>query len=426
MLKTNLFKLTAELAVGAEPPSEFRIFAFGQFRAGWSNGIERDFLFDEEAARSVLAAAAKRGVDLMVDYEHASLSADEAADPAEAGKAAAWFNLELRADGLWAVNVRWTDAGAAKVKAREFRYLSPAFRSDPETGRVLTLVNIAVTNLPATYLAEPLTSASARDLRVVRTNTGGLSFEQVSVALLAALEPLFPDGSYLAEVYDDRAIVEAGWPRKLFQIPYRIEGARAVLVGDAVEVRRIYAPVPGGSTMKTILSALGLPETATEAEALEKLKARTAEAETAKVNAKQLEAEVLTLTGKASLSEAMGVLAANKQAAAQLEQATARVQALEAEKRDAEVEALVRALRDEGKLSAAMEPWARETGRKDIATLKAFAASAPKIIPLGEQARPPAPAASKSWGEMSYAEKAEIYKTDPALYEQMKAEAEKK
>lgn len=177
--------------------------------------------------------------------------------------------------------------------------------------------------------------------------------------------------------------------------------------------------------MKTILSALGLAETATEAEALEKLKARTAEAETAKANAKQIEAELLALTGKATVSEAMGVLAANKQAAAQLEQAIARVQALEAEKRDAEVEGIVQALRGAGKLSSAMEPWARNLGRKDLATLKAFAASAPKIIPLGEQARPPRPAAAKKWTEMSYAEKAELWRTDKALYEQMKAESEK-
>lgn len=411
---SKLFTLNSEL-VGDEPPSAFRIFAFGQFRAGWTNGTERDFLFDEESARSVLAAAAKRGVDMMVDYEHASLSAGGAPNPAEAGKAAAWFNLELRADGLWAVNVRWTETGAAKVKGREFRYLSPAFQSDRETGRVLALVNIAVTNLPATYLAQPLTAASARDMRAL--STGGLSFDQVRQAVLAAIEPLFPDGAYVAEVYDDRVVVEVGWaPQKLFQIPYRIEGGRAVLVGDAVEVHRIYAPVPGGITMKTLLTALGLTENATEAEALEKLKANT----TAATASAQLSGEVLALTGKATVAEALGVLAANKQAAAQLEQVSARVQALETEKRDAEIETTIKALQADGKLTAAMVDWARAAGKKDIETLKAFAASAPKIVPLGEEHRSPAPAASKKLADMSYAEQAELYRSSPEVYAQLK------
>lgn len=181
--------------------------------------------------------------------------------------------------------------------------------------------------------------------------------------------------------------------------------------------------------MKTVLSALALAETATEAEALEKLNAIQASAETAKKLEGDLSAltgSLLSLTGKATVSEAMGQLAANKQAAEQTAALTERVQSLEAEKRDAEVEGIVKALRDEGKLSAAMEPWARETGKKDLATLKAFAASAPKIIPLGEQQREPKPAAAKKWSEMSYSEKAELFHTDKALYDQLKAEAEQK
>jgi phage I-like protein len=99
----------------------------------------------------------KHGIDLMIDYDHASL-ASLSLDPAQTGKAAGWFNLELRSGELWAVNVRWTPQAAAQLRAKEWRFMSPAFSTDD--GRVASLLNVAITNLPATRQLEPLMAAS--------------------------------------------------------------------------------------------------------------------------------------------------------------------------------------------------------------------------------------------------------------------------
>lgn len=141
---------------GDEPPSEFRIF-----RSGENETTKGTFTFDEAAATSVMAEYEAHGVDLAIDYDHAML-AGLSLDPAQSGKAAGWFNLEIRAGELWAVNVRWTPPAAEALKRKEWRFMSPAFGADEE-GRITSLLNVAITNLPATRRLEPLMAANAKE-----------------------------------------------------------------------------------------------------------------------------------------------------------------------------------------------------------------------------------------------------------------------
>jgi phage I-like protein len=114
------FTTLSSAVASDEPPKEFKIFSAGKVET-----TKGTFTFDDVAAKSVMAEYAKHGTDLMIDYDHASL-ADAAIDPALAGKAAGWFDLELRNGELWAVNVRWTPAAEAALRAKEWRYTSPA------------------------------------------------------------------------------------------------------------------------------------------------------------------------------------------------------------------------------------------------------------------------------------------------------------
>lgn len=138
-------KLTLELPQGA-PPGEFRIFPFDYVDT--SKGV---FLFDPQAAASVLERWREYGNRLSIDYEHQAL------EPVTNGPvpAAGWFDLEVREDGLWAVNVEWTERAKALLAGREYRYFSPAFYTD-EKGRIVELINLALTNIPATKRMQPL------------------------------------------------------------------------------------------------------------------------------------------------------------------------------------------------------------------------------------------------------------------------------
>jgi phage I-like protein len=144
------------LAISADPsslPSEFRLFSYGKNET--SKGT---FVLDPAGLDSVMRAYADHGVELAIDYEHQTFAAADNGKPAPA---AGWFVPEARADGLWAVNVRWTDAAAEMLRGKEYRYFSPTFEVDKDN-RITRLLPVALTNFPATKNQTPL--IAARDI----------------------------------------------------------------------------------------------------------------------------------------------------------------------------------------------------------------------------------------------------------------------
>jgi phage I-like protein len=131
-------------------PTEFLIFAFGHTKT-----LNGDYDFDKEAANTVVDNAKKYGNKLTLDYEHQALNSEQNGQPAPA---AGRFDLELRGDGLYAVNVQWTPRAAEFLRNKEYLYYSPAFIPDKQ-GRPKRLLNIALTNIPATEQMEPLVAA---------------------------------------------------------------------------------------------------------------------------------------------------------------------------------------------------------------------------------------------------------------------------
>ena len=91
-----------------EPPTEFQIFSWGSNRGTHIGEAPEDVWLDEASADAVIAEWKRRGIQLIIDYEHASVKGVATGAPA-----AAKFDLEKRSDGLWAVNVRWTARATA-------------------------------------------------------------------------------------------------------------------------------------------------------------------------------------------------------------------------------------------------------------------------------------------------------------------------
>lgn len=142
--------VTLELGEGDALPTEFKLFVPGR-----NDSTKGPAVFDDVAAESVMSAFRKQGVDVMIDLEH--LSTDDEArnyDPDARG----WCKLELRKGELWAVDVRWTPDGEARLKERRQRYVSPWFKYDKQL-RVREILNVALCGMPATYQAEPLVAA---------------------------------------------------------------------------------------------------------------------------------------------------------------------------------------------------------------------------------------------------------------------------
>lgn len=130
-----------------EPPTEFRVLAFGK-----TETKKGAYLVSDQGA-AIMAAFAEHGTDLVpIDYEHGQVIAPDKGRAIAAG----WFRPEVREDGLWATEVHWTPAARKHLSDREFRHISPAMLVDQDTGEVKRLINVALTNLPATVDAVPL------------------------------------------------------------------------------------------------------------------------------------------------------------------------------------------------------------------------------------------------------------------------------
>lgn len=158
--ESSLACLTAPVLLsleGGKLPTEFRIF-----REGLNETDNGPVTFDAAAAAAVMEAYRAHGVDLQIDLEHLSVAPALVTGDARNfdPDARGWCQLELRGGELWAVNVTWTEDGAARLRARKQRYVSPAIRFDGDR-RVVKILNLAITGMPATHEAVALV-ASAR------------------------------------------------------------------------------------------------------------------------------------------------------------------------------------------------------------------------------------------------------------------------
>lgn len=174
-MKTLIASLTTEIS--ATSRGIIQLFPAGEFRA--RDGRPKDcphWIMTSDIAARLVAAAASRQTPWVIDYEHQTLLAAKNGLPAPA---AGFFNeLEWReGDGLYAVNVSWTDNASAMIAADEYRYISPVFSYD-KSGQVLELVNAALTNTPALDGMESVMLAAA-SLLAANTTGGNTTMEEL-------------------------------------------------------------------------------------------------------------------------------------------------------------------------------------------------------------------------------------------------------
>jgi len=146
MNRTHL-ALNLELALSAEgtAPTWLELIPAAN-REGTITGRDgRTWLWDAAAQRDVLNEHTKRGIDLPLDWEHAT---HHRAENGEQAPAAGWIDtLELR-DGALMGRVQWTPRGREQVQAREYRFISPVFEYASNTARITRMVSVGLTNRP--------------------------------------------------------------------------------------------------------------------------------------------------------------------------------------------------------------------------------------------------------------------------------------
>lgn len=146
--------------------NEIQLLPDGEFRAGDGRpgsmpGKATGWKIDAESAARLSAALAARRNPLVIDYEHQTLFAEQNGQPAPA---AGWFRaVEYRpGSGLFATGVEWTARARAHIEAGEYKYISPVFSFDRDTGAVREMHMAALTNNPALDGMAAVAALSAR------------------------------------------------------------------------------------------------------------------------------------------------------------------------------------------------------------------------------------------------------------------------
>jgi phage I-like protein len=261
-----------------------------------------------QQAQALIASASRQTNPMVIDYEHQTLNSQQNGQPAPA---AGWFKtLEWRdGAGLFATDVEWTPAAARAIAEREYRYISPVFEFDPQTGAVQRMHMAALTNNPG---------------------LDGMKAVALSAFHFSTQEPQM---------------------NKLLQ---------------------------------ALLTALGLTEQTSEDQAVAALNARLAQA---KSDADQVVALTAERANKDVQIAALTASAGKPDPAQYVPIAVVtgmqtQLAALSAQVAGREVDELVAVALTDGKLLPAQEGWARDLGKKDVAALRSFIATAPKIAAL--------------------------------------------
>ncbi|QEA14269.1 phage protease [Comamonas flocculans] len=300
-----------------------QFFPAGPFRSGDTRPEDVSaWRIDAASAARVIERFKARRKPLVIDYEHQTLHKEKNGQPAPA---AGWpKSLEwVEGQGLFGT-VEMTARAAAAIDAREYLYFSPVFTYSTVDGSVLEILMGALTNDPGIQGMQPL-------------------------SLMAA--------------------------------------ATAAFLPDPLPQEPSVNPL-----LKALLAALGLPETTTEEAAtaalaalgpLPSLKDRAAVA-TAACSALQLAAD-------ASAEAVTGAVASLRASQADparfvpVEAVTAlqsQIAALTARQQAADVQALIEPALADGRLLPAMETWARELGKTDVAALTAYLQTAQPVAAL--------------------------------------------
>jgi len=111
-----------------------------------------NFYVDDESLREMRARIAQHGVDLVVDYEHQTLSGEQA-------PAAGWVKEIILKDGKIQAYVDWTKKARAYLESCEYRYISPVITVRKNDRKAIGLHSIALTNTPAIEGMAPIVNS---------------------------------------------------------------------------------------------------------------------------------------------------------------------------------------------------------------------------------------------------------------------------
>ena len=121
---------------------EIKILPLGEVKTTKGN-----FYVDEQSVNAMKEYFKKRGLDIVVDYEHQSLSDKKAL-------AGGWIKDFYIKDNCVVAKVEFTDIAKQEIENKQYKYLSPTLFL--KNGKPIRLHSVALTNTPAIDNMYPL------------------------------------------------------------------------------------------------------------------------------------------------------------------------------------------------------------------------------------------------------------------------------
>jgi phage I-like protein len=178
---------------GGQVPSLIQLFPKGPELATMDG---RKFKLSDPDA--FVAAFNASGRPVMVDYDHRS---HFTVDDGGSDRAAGWIERLAVKDGAVWGEVEWTEAAKAAIAAKEYRFISPEFPTEPKTDEVTALLAAALVNRPAFDMAALTRTQSQTGDTAMLTAIAkalGLAEDADEAAILAAIAK--KDADHTAEL----------------------------------------------------------------------------------------------------------------------------------------------------------------------------------------------------------------------------------
>lgn len=309
-------------------PTEIKILPLGRVHSQ-----KGDFNVDEESFELIRKQFKDRKLDLVIDYEHQTLSDVQA-------PAGGWIKELYKGEDAIIAKVEWTAKAAEYLKNKEYRYLSPVVLVRKRDQKATAIHSVALTNTPAIDGMFALVNS----LDIEDISEGGNIMDLKELAKALGLPETATEEEIKKAVEDAAKAAE-----RLKEMEEKKPEDKPGEGGKPQEVAEVVAN-------STILSMLGLKEGA-------KTEDVTASIMALKTGTPDTQAELLALKQRMQERDA-----------------------------DEEVQKALKA----GKITAAQSGWAKSYALKDMDGFKGFVEKAPVVVPPGKLELKDAPAAPGS------------------------------
>jgi phage I-like protein len=279
-----------------------------------------NFVVDEQGFEEILRRFQHDGVDIVFDFEHATLEEGKEAP------AAGWIKGFRFNGGVWADPIEWNARAKQMILNKEYRYFSPVVGVD-KGDRAIFIHSVALTNTPAMLGQRPI------------INKGGMSMD------------------WLKEVVKVLKMKAEATAEEVIAAVKALMG-RLEIVDEICRILSLKADA-GLDQVKTALE--------------ERIK---------KIDLSEV-VKALSLKADATVSEIVATIHALKQSATS-GVSIEEFKALKSKLAERDRDDLVTLALKEGKLAPTQNEWARDYALRDPEGFKLFIAKAPVVVPVGD------------------------------------------